>query len=167
MEEGGHLEAIELVEQRRVVEAHPPNRPLLHRLFERGLRHRRPAVRRIVDLNEQVVRRQIGVVDRIRRAEVVDRESFFRGRLLEPALRGVSERLMDRLARFGEGDDRNPGRANDCAFRIDDGDLVGNVPDRRALRLSDSFEPIDNAVAGQNLFVIVSELIGQERRDKS
>ena len=32
------------------------------------------------------------------------------------------------------------------------------------LRLSYSFEPIDNAVAGQNLFIIVSELIGQERR---
>ena len=30
----------------------------------------------------------------------------------------------------------NPGSANDCALRIDDGDFVGNVPDRRALRLS-------------------------------
>ena len=64
----------------------------------------------------------------------------------------------------GSGGASNPGRANDCAFRIDDGDLVGNVPDRRTLRLSDPFEPIDNAVAGQNLFIIVSELIGQERR---
>ena len=64
----------------------------------------------------------------------------------------------------GSGGPSNPGRANDCAFRIDDGNLVGNVPDRRTLRLSDSFEPIDNAVAGQNLFIIVPELIGQERR---
>src|SRR6266852_4770301 len=105
MEEGGHLEAVELAEQRRVVEAHPPDRPLLHRLLERGLGYRRPAVRRIVDLDEQVVRRQIVVVDRIRRADVVDRESFFRRRLLQPAQRGVSERLMNGLARFGQGYD--------------------------------------------------------------
>src|SRR4051812_35708014 len=64
----------------------------------------------------------------------------------------------------GSGGASNPGRPNDCAFRIDDRDLVGNVPDRRALRFSDSFEPTDNAVTGQNLFIIVSELIGQERR---
>ena len=64
----------------------------------------------------------------------------------------------------GSGGASNPGRAHDCAFRIDDGDLVGNVPDRRVLRLSDSFEAIDNAVAGQNLFIIMAELIGQERR---
>src|SRR5213592_2530390 len=31
----------------------------------------------------------------------------------------------------GSGRSSNPGRANDGAFRIDDGDLVGNVPDRR------------------------------------
>ena len=64
----------------------------------------------------------------------------------------------------GSGGASNAGRANDGAFRIDEGDLVGNVPDRRTLGLSDSFEPIDNAVAGQNLFIILSELIGQERR---
>ena len=64
----------------------------------------------------------------------------------------------------GSGGASNPGRANDDAFRIDDGDLVGNVPDRRTLGLSDSFEAIDDAVAGQHLFIIVAELIGQERR---
>ena len=105
VEEGGHLETVELAEQRRVVEAHPPDRPLLHRLLERGLRHRRPAVGRIVDLDEQIVRRQVGVVDPIRRADVVDREPFFRCRLLQPAQRGVGEGLMNRLARFGQGDD--------------------------------------------------------------
>ena len=52
----------------------------------------------------------------------------------------------------------------ESALRVDDGDLVGNVPDRRPLRLSDSFEPIDDAMAGQHLFIIVPELIGQERR---
>lgn len=58
----------------------------------------------------------------------------------------------------------NPCRASDCALRIDDGNLVGPVPDRRAWRLSQTFEPVDNAVAGQNLFVVESELIGYERR---
>ena len=58
----------------------------------------------------------------------------------------------------------NAGRADDGAGRIDDGDLVGNVPDRRTLGLFDPFEPMDNAVTGQNLFIVVSELIGQERR---
>jgi hypothetical protein len=64
----------------------------------------------------------------------------------------------------GSGGASDPGSANDGAFRIDDGDFVGNVPDRRTLRLSDSFEAIDDAVARQNLFIIVSELVGQERR---
>ena len=64
----------------------------------------------------------------------------------------------------GSGGASHPGRTNDYALRIDDGDLVGNVPDRRSLRLSDSFEPVDNAVARQNLFLIAAELIGQERR---
>ena len=64
----------------------------------------------------------------------------------------------------GPGGPGKPGGAYDCALGIDDGDLVGDAPDRRALRLSESFEPIDNAMAGENLFVIVSELIGQERR---
>src|SRR5205085_2432139 len=36
----------------------------------------------------------------------------------------------------GSGGASNPGGANDCALRIDDGDLVGNVPNRRAFRLS-------------------------------
>ena len=64
----------------------------------------------------------------------------------------------------GSGGASNPGRADDGAGRIDDGDLVGDVPDRRALGLFDPFEPMDNAVAGQNLFIVVPELIGQERR---
>src|SRR5262245_54774248 len=105
MEERRHLEAVELSEERGVVETYPPDRSLLHRLLERGLGYLRPPVRRIVDLNEQVVGRQIGVIDRIRRADVIDRESFFRRRLLQPLKRGVSERLMNRLARLGQSDD--------------------------------------------------------------
>ena len=76
--------------------------------------------------------------------------------------------MCARAGRFeavrGSGGASNPGRANDGAFRIDDGDLVGNVPDRGTLGSSDSLEAIDNAVASQHLFIIVAELIGQERR---
>jgi hypothetical protein len=36
----------------------------------------------------------------------------------------------------GSGGPSNPRRANDCALRIDDGDFVVRVPDRRAARLS-------------------------------
>ena len=58
----------------------------------------------------------------------------------------------------------NAGRADDGAGRIDDRDLVGDVPDRRALGRFDPLESMDDAVAGQHLFVIEPELIGQERR---
>ena len=64
----------------------------------------------------------------------------------------------------GSGGASNPRRANDHALRIGDGNLVGHVPDRRASGVSQSFEPVDNAVAGQHLFVVEPELIGQERR---
>src|SRR6476620_8558086 len=113
MEERRHFEAIELAEERRVMEPDPSNGALFHRLLERGLRHRRPAVRRIVDLDEQVVRGEIGLVYRIGRTDVIDREALLDGRVLQPLYRRVSEWLMNRLAWFGERDHsvgRGPGR---------------------------------------------------------
>src|SRR3954471_19366145 len=59
---------------------------------------------------------------------------------------------------------RDPRRADDGAFRIEHGNLVGDVPDRRAFELTYSLNPVDDATAGQNLFIIETELIGHERR---
>ena len=100
-----------------MVEAHPPDRSPFHRLPERGLGHWRPAIRRIVDLHEQVVCRQIGVVDGIRRPDVIDREAFLLRRLLRPPQRRVSEGLVNRLARFGQGDDAT-GAARDLGLGL-------------------------------------------------
>jgi hypothetical protein len=59
---------------------------------------------------------------------------------------------------------RDSGRADDRAFCIEHGNFVGDVPGRHAFKFTDAFDPVDDAVAGQNLFVIETELIGHERR---
>ena len=59
---------------------------------------------------------------------------------------------------------RDPGRADDRAFRIEHGNFVGDVPSGHAFKFTYALNPVDDAVAGQNLFIIETELIGHERR---
>src|SRR4030095_9583775 len=63
MKEWGHLEPIELAEQGRVMKADPPDGALFHRLLEGGLGHRRPAIRRVIDLDEHIVSGEVRIVD--------------------------------------------------------------------------------------------------------
>src|SRR4029453_11207458 len=89
MEERGHFEAVELAEQRRVMETDPPESALLHRLLEGGLGNGRPAIRWVIDLNEQIVGSEMGLVYWIGRPDVVDFEAFLDRRLPQPAKRCV------------------------------------------------------------------------------
>ena len=105
MEEGRHLEAVELAEERGMVEPDPSDGSLFHGLLEGGFGDGRPAIRRIVDLDEQIVRGQVRLVYRIGRADVVHREALAAGGVPQPLHSGVSERLMDGLTWLGERDD--------------------------------------------------------------
>ena len=97
VKERRHLEPVELPQQGRMMKPDIADRSLLHRLLERGLCHRRPPVRRIIQLHEQLVLRQIIIRDRVCRANVVHREPFLRPRLLQKLERGIHKALVQPL----------------------------------------------------------------------
>ncbi len=47
---------------------------------------------------------------------------------------------------------------------VDEGNLVGDVPDGQPVRLANHFDAVDDPFAGQHIFVINPELVGQEGR---
>src|SRR5215469_5652743 len=70
---------------------------------ECGLRFVRPAVRRVVQLKEELVFRKEGVVDLSRVRDVVNGEFVVGGELVEPDLGAIDKGLMDStLLRDGE-----------------------------------------------------------------
>ena len=58
----------------------------------------------------------------------------------------------------------DPRGADDRPVGIDEGDLVGHVPDRQPIGLADELDAVDDPVPGQHVLIVQAELIGQEGR---
>jgi hypothetical protein len=87
-----------------MVESDPADAAVFDELLEGGLGCRRPAVRRIVQLDEELVLREEGLVDRFGVLNIVDGKVIANSLFGEPSLGGIHIGLMN-SPRLGDGDD--------------------------------------------------------------
>jgi len=103
-EPGGHGVAVEVAEKRSVMEAYPAAFALGDVALDGDLRHGRPSVRGVVELQERLYwarnSSSIGEVD-----EMLSKVKLLLGPLLKLGAGGISERLMVAAGVLGEGDD--------------------------------------------------------------
>src|SRR5438046_7950288 len=100
---GPHLETVKLSQQSGVMKSDPTASALFDVLDERGLRLSGPIVRRIIQLDEQVVLCEESVVDLLGIFDVVHGEIVFARQLVKPSLCRIHERFVD-AAVFGKCD---------------------------------------------------------------
>src|SRR5579859_1036404 len=99
-----HRVPVKFAEQGRVMKSDPASASLSDVLLESGRGSGRPTVRRIVQLDKELVARKKSRVDFFGVLDIVDREVSGDGLFCEPDLGGIHKRLVNAV-RFGEGDD--------------------------------------------------------------
>lgn len=103
-----HREAVELAEKRGVVEADPADGALLDGFGEGCGSGRRPVIRRIVELDEELIVREEGLIDGLCIFDVIDGEVISFRFLREPYFGGCDVGLM-LTAVFGDCQDSEGG----------------------------------------------------------
>src|SRR6476659_7712754 len=94
-EPGPQAEAVEMPEQRGVVKPDPAAAALFDIALEGSYCYRCPVIRRIVQLNKELITREESIVDGTRIRDVVDREVIANRLLAEPYFRCIHEGLMN------------------------------------------------------------------------
>ena len=86
------------------MKADPAAFPLLNIFFKGSYGCGSPRIRRVIELNEELILRQKGIIDLLRVFDVINREAIDSRFLLQPDFRRVDKGFVD-AALFSDGDD--------------------------------------------------------------
>ena len=110
--------SVEVAEQAGVVEADPSALALGDVILEGLFRDRRPAIGRIVELDEELVLRERFVVDALGAGDVVDREVVLGGQLVQVEPGRIDELLMVAAAALRQRNHAELGRPRPRVRRL-------------------------------------------------